>query len=929
MKIRFLLPLFLFCTSTLYSQHNNAIIKGSIADSAANVKLQNASVSILQAKDSFLLKFTSVNQYGNFQINNLENGNYILLVEYPKYADFIQKFTIDSNQQTVDFGIISLQLKAQLLREIIVRNQVGLVRIKGDTTEYNVRNLITQPNAKVEDLLKQLPAFEVDQNGKITVYGQQVTKVLVNGEEFFSDDPTLVTRNIRADMVDKIQLFDKKSDQAAFTGVDDGKRTKTVNVILKEDKNTGTFGNMDGGIATDRYFQNQGIYNNFSKKRKYSFYGTAANTGKVGLGQSQENRLGAENNVSIGEGGITYVTGGADELNTFNGRYSREGKPLAKTGGAHYDNKWDGDKQSININYRIGSLQVKGLKTVIIQQNLSEGIILTNSDEQFDNYAFRQKLDGTYKLKINPTTNFQIGGVAILKNFDVINTYKSSTQKDGKLLNTNGRSLLSAGSQKLITGNALFTKKFKREGNSFSWNMTGSYDNTQVENRLISDINYYSPRNQVDSNQLIQQFKNNKLNGLLLNSNMTYSEALSKSTAVIFNYRWGLYNNIADKKTYDFSTRGIYDSLNYDFSSEYKFIQLANQFGAILYIKAKKSNMNLGTRVALMTFRQTNVLSRIEMNRNFTFWSPQLNYTNNISQQQSISLQYNGSASQPTIEQIQPVKVNNDPLNVLLGNPNLTPAYTHQINVSYKKFANAKGKSLTFDGGLFLITNPINTSITTDVATGKSLIQHINVNRKNSYNYNAGVNFNKSFTELNLSIYNRLYTTGNTYYNYVNSALNKLVSRVYADQFILQKLKQKKYTLNFSFSPTYSINKSSLQPEYDNNAFGYYTTAYALFYLGKKFQFSSNLVYIYTGKTKAFASQKQTLLYATFSKTFLKKDNLKASIQANDLLNQNLYVVREVAGNTIFQSRNNGIGRYIMLSITWDFTRFKTISVKE
>ncbi len=235
-------------------------VKGTIVDSVEKIKLHSSAVSVLQSKDSVLVKFGFTGSDGNFALNGLSKGQYILLISCPDYADYVEIFNLDSANQVHDFGRINLQLRSRLLKEVIIKGTASQMKIKGDTTEFNAKAFVIQPNAKVEDLLKQLPGITVDKDGKITAEGQTVNKVLVDGEEFFGDDPTLVTRNIRADMVDKIQLYDKKSgSQAAFTGVDDGKTEKTINVKLREDKKiVGVFGKVQAGDGPE------GIYTGVS-----------------------------------------------------------------------------------------------------------------------------------------------------------------------------------------------------------------------------------------------------------------------------------------------------------------------------------------------------------------------------------------------------------------------------------------------------------------------------------------------------------------------------------------------------------------------------------------------------------------------------------------------------------------------------------------
>ncbi len=203
----FLFLLSIFAISAAYSQQNT--LKGNITDTLNKQNLTNAVVSFLRAKDSVLIKFVRTDQKGHFEIKGLPTGKYVLLSSFPNYADYTDMITVSDTSQ-LDLGNIPMITKAHLLEEVVVKQSIGAIKLKGDTTEYRADSFHVQPNATVEELLKKLPGIQVDKNGQITAQGQKVQKVLVDGEEFFGDDPTLVTQNIRADMVDKVQVFDKK-----------------------------------------------------------------------------------------------------------------------------------------------------------------------------------------------------------------------------------------------------------------------------------------------------------------------------------------------------------------------------------------------------------------------------------------------------------------------------------------------------------------------------------------------------------------------------------------------------------------------------------------------------------------------------------------------------------------------------------------------
>ncbi|MEO5908480.1 MAG: carboxypeptidase-like regulatory domain-containing protein, partial [Ginsengibacter sp.] len=291
-------------------------IKGNLADSASTEKPVNAVISVLRQKDSTLVKFSRSDKSGNFQIDKLDSGNYVILITYPKYADFVDRIEMKPGENR-DLKTIFLTGKAKLLQEIVIKQ--AAMRMKGDTTEYNADSYAVKPNATVEDLLKQLPGIQVDKDGKITAQGQKIQKVLVDGDEFFSDDPTIATRNLRADAVSKVQVFDKKSDQAEFTGIDDGNTTKTLNLKLKDNAKHGYFGKLSAG-ALDKYYNAQALINAFKGKRKLAAFLIGSSTNNTGLDWRESQNYGFQNdNLQVMEGGgIMITSNSSDDLGTQN-----------------------------------------------------------------------------------------------------------------------------------------------------------------------------------------------------------------------------------------------------------------------------------------------------------------------------------------------------------------------------------------------------------------------------------------------------------------------------------------------------------------------------------------------------------------------------------------------------------------------------------
>lgn len=915
----------IFCFATQFLSAQNAYrIKGSVADTVTNVKLRHTSVVVLNAKDSTLRKFTRVAEDGTFSIGSLNKGKFILLVSYPNYADYVEDFMLDSVNKEHDFKRISMLLKTRLLAGVIIKGTRAAIKIKGDTTEFDAGSFKVQPNAKVEDLLKQLPGIQVDKDGKITAQGQTVNKVLVDGEEFFGDDPTLVTKNIRSDMVDKVQLYDKSSDQAAFTGVDDGKKTKTINIKLKEDKKNGYFGKVDVGAATNKYYQEQVLFNKFWGKKKFSAYGTLANTGKTGLGWEDSNKYGSSNaNTEFGDdGSISIYFSGGDDLDSFDGRYNGEGIPTARTGGLHFDSKFNGDKESINTNYKTGFLNVTGNRENLTQNTLPTGLIKSNTNQDFNNSIFRQKLDAAYTVKLDTTSTLKLTVDGTIKSNKTRNNFLATSLRGNDiLLNQSNRVLTNNGDEQILNASLFYTKKFKKKGRTFTANFTEALNQNNTKGYLNTEIDYYNNLGRLDSTQRVNQYKTNDLKSSVFNSNFTFSEPLSKTITLTGNYRFVFNNSSINRLSYNQSLPGEYDQMDNTLSSNYKLNQTSNQAGAVFNYKKNKTTFNFGSKIADVNYDQTDLYTNNVLKRSFINYNPQASYQYRFSSQRSIHIDYNGNNTQPNLDQIQPVRVNTDPLNITIGNPDLKPSFTNRFNTYYNSYKVLSGQSIYVSGGYSTTSNPIISNTTTDSA-GKSIYQSTNLHGKQTANFYMYGGYNQKIKFLNIDGGINGNANGNTYYSYTNGVLNKTQSYTYALSARLSKYKEKKYDASLSAGPTYTRSQSSLLTAINNNGTGFSANGEFGIYLPKKFKFSTDQQYTYQGKTASFNQDFQRLIInASLSKAFFKDEGLKLMVSGNDLLNQNTGFSRSATSTFLTQSTYTTIRRYFMFSIVYDFSQ--------
>ncbi|RZA03330.1 MAG: TonB-dependent receptor [Sphingobacteriaceae bacterium] len=918
-----LFAVFLFSYSS-FSQGAHGV-KGITIDSVSKGKL-SGSISVLDAKDSVLRKFTYADENGAFTINGLPAGKYLLFVTYPGYDEKMKPFTLGPPNEVSDLGNINLGV-TNILAEATVKAPVQEIKIKGDTLEFNAKAYVIQPNSKVEDLLKQIPGIQIDRNGKITMQGQPVPKVLVDGEEFFGDDPTLVTQNLRGDMVSSVQIYDRRSDQATFTGVDDGQRIKTINVKLKEDKKKGIFGKLSAGAGTDEYYENQALFNKFTARTKLAAYGTLANNGKTGLGAADNSRIGSSNNYAqIGDnGGIITQGGGDDDLDANSGTYNGNGLPTARSAGAHYDSKIKTDA-TINANYKVGTLDVVGVNTVSTQTTIPGSKQDLNSSRDIANSTFRQKADLTYFTKLDTSSTLKLGVDGITKHLTIANnTLTTIVDETGKLLTREIRRNSSDINQKGLNLNALYTRKFKKPNRTFSWAVSETYAENISTGYLYSNI--YSA-NRTPTDTITDQYKVSTAKNTSFSSNMTYTEPITKYLAFQFNYGLGISNTTSDRPTFDKSTSGQYDSFNTLYSNDFKTDQVTNQFGGVFNYRKDKNIISFGTRASVVDLEQIERYKGRVFNRSFVNWSPQARYQYQMSQSKVFMAQYSGFMQQPQIDQLQPVLNNNNPLNITIGNAALKASFGHNFNAVYQTQKIITRQSLYIGLNGSFTENQIVSKSTIDPLTGRTTTQFVNLGNERPYNISITTQGSRRITGTEIDLSFGLNASRSVGYSYINTGLNTQERMSYAFRLSAQTVKFQKYELVIAANPSYNFVKSSLLPQSNNNTASLNLGTRAVLYLPGKLILSSDLDYNYQAPTQSIPAINRAIWNASLSKTFLKEDKLKLSLTGVNLLNANPTLNRSITTTQITQSSYNTIMRYFMLTVSWDFAKFGTTATE-
>lgn len=917
-KLTVFLSCVLLFSMPALAQHSH--ISGSVSDTMEKRPMANASILLLRPADSILVAYTRSDATGAFQLKKIPTGHYLLLVTYPSYADYVDEIDARDSGGLV-LPAIPMVLKSKLLETVVVSGNKGAVRIKGDTTEFNADSFRTQAGASVEDLLKKLPGIQVDRNGKITAQGETVKKVLVDGEEFFGDDPTLVTQNLRADMVDKVQLYDKKSDQATFTGIDDGQREKTINLKLKNGKKNGYFGRLTAGAGTDGYYDEQLMANYFKNKEKLAAYGIISNTGKTGLDWNERDNYGQSilGTADVDETtGFISVQGNSDDLDTWSGQFGGQGFPAVKTGGLHFNNKWDDDMQSLNGNYKYMDLAVKGSSAANTENILPDTFYFNNQKQTFNNRIIRHSVDGIYELKFDTTSSLKImadGGTDHKTTFSQIaSDYLAA---DSSLVNDNNRTTSTTGDKRVVNSNFLWRKKLGKPGRTVSLNVRENYTDDASSGFLYSDTRFYQAGS-LSSDSLIDQYKDFHTTTTLLDTKATYTEPLSRVSFLVGNYGILVNNNHSDRNSFN-KANGKYSALDSIYSNDYQYNVFTQRGGlAYTYIK-KKFRLSAGADLGIANFKQRDLMADTSTIRRFVNWYPTVSATFSFSSMSRLNISYQGVTTQPSVTQIQPILTNEDPLNVYIGNPALKPQFGNSIRMFYNSYKVLTERGMWAELSTTFTPNDISTSSTLD-STGKRTNEYVNVN--GTYSYNGSTSYSWTWKKLNIHPWFGVNANGSNTVNIVNGVPNTTTSGTYGFGPGFWTSKEKKYDFQVDVSFAYTTSHSSINPGVTTKYWTYSLSPNGNLYLPLKFQLHADADIQLRQKTSVFDNNNNVVkIDVWLGKKFLKHDNLLVKVAVNDLLNQNIGFNRTVNSNFISQNTYTSIRRFGMLSIVWNFNK--------
>lgn len=916
--MRQIITLFSFIFFSVQAFSQNGTVKGVAFDTSINQAVPNATITVMKKKDSSLVTFSMADNNGKFELTEIPNGEYRLLLTQVNYRNSNKVFTIDNEHKNVNLGNVVMYDKNKVLDEIVI--EAPPVTLVGDTIQYNAGSFKTQPNASVEDLLKKLPGVKVEKDGTVKAQGEKVQKVLVDGKEFFGNDPKIATKNLPADAIDKVQVYDKLSDQAQMTGFDDGNSEKTINLKLKKDKKKGAFGKVNAGTGTDDRYQGKFNVNSFKGARQMSVIGMGNNTNAEGFSfMDILNFTGAMNQLKNGGGGNINLTIGPDDplAGLLGGNNS--GINTTWGGGINYNNII-GTKTDFQSNYfysRYNPLRKSNIQrqyflpaNLYKQNSYSDNV---NNNHRL-NFSADYQIDSFRSLKISPNFTYQKTSNRTTSDYSTVSD-QGININDGNsynIANNEGASLAT---------NILFRNKFRKKGRTFSVNLLTNFNSSEGDGSLQSITNFYDAAGLPLRKDSINQKNNNAANLKGFNARAVYTEPLFKRSLLEFSVGRSYTENTSSKTTYDYNrNNGKFDLINKPLTNDFE-----NTYGyttAELRIRkqTKKYNYAIGA-----TWQQAKLEGMVitgtkdsVISKSFTNILPNARFQYNFSRYKNVTLNYNTNTSQPTVAQLQPLPDNSNPLYIKLGNPNLKQEFTQSLRLNASFVNPFKNRNLF---AFFTLQQTQNKIVNYDKINSFGVDSVLPVNVNGVYNMNGNVSFGFPVHFLKGSF--DISSVINTYHGkqFANTQENTINTITAGPEARLDMSPTDKLNLSLNASLNYSKTKYSL-PSARNSK--YFTQEYGVdldWQFSKGFLLATDFNYRINNQYATGFNTKVPLWNASISKQVLHFNRGELKLSANDILNQNIGINRSANQNYIEDSRVNTLRRFFLLSFTYNLTK--------
>ena len=903
-----LMLLMILFSPMAFAQQSGVNVTGSVVEQGSDTPIEQATVRLLNVKDSAMVRGVVSARNGSFTLKNVKKGSYLLHITFIGYDPLYQPLQITGKKNPVNVGKLELSDGAIELGEAVVIGKAPEVTVRNDTVEYNADSYKVTEGSVLEDLLKKMPGVEVDSEGKITVNGKEVKKVMVDGKEFFSDDPKVASKNLPAKMIDKLQVLDKKSDMAQMTGFDDGEEETVINLTVKPGMKQGWFGNAYGGYGSKDRYEGNAMVNRFVNNDQITFMGGANNTNNMGFSDLASTMF-----SGMGGGGGRRGGFGAGSGITSSGNaglnFSKEFKPdkLTLGGNTRYSHS-DNDARSKSDRQNI-------LPGDSSSYDNSEAMSRTKSDNFGVDFRLEWKPDTMTQLIFRPSFSFShsmndnFSDATTLDNErDTVNTNKSSNYSESNGYNLNA--------------SIDFSRKLNNKGRVFSATLSGGNSDSYSDGMNRSDIVYF---NQTDAlkNSIIDQRSRYDNKGFNYRAYVSWVEPIRHNNFIQATYSISQRKQEALKNVYNQDADGIYNVLDSAYSQSYRNNFISQRASLSFKSQRAKFNYTIGLNLdpsysSSENFVGDTTLSKIT--RKVVNLSPMAQFNYMFDKRTNLRIMYNGRTSQPSMTQLQPVADISDPTNITIGNPDLNPRYTNNVFIRFQQFTPEKQRAFMIMANGSYIINDIVSYTSYNQETGVKTTTYKNVNGNYSGNVRMMLNTplkNKKFSINSMTMASFANSNG-----YINEEKNTNRNLILSERGGID-FRSSYLDLGVNGNIRYNATSNSLQKENNQNTFNYGAGGYTTIYLPLNFKIESDVNWSTNSGYGDGFKQNEVLWNASASKSFLKNNQGTLRFKIYDILQQRSNISRSVTASYIQDSEYNTLGSYFMVHFIYRFSIFK------
>ncbi|MDX2134202.1 MAG: outer membrane beta-barrel protein [Saprospiraceae bacterium] len=921
--------LFLILPHILPAQTPSRVtLSGTVSDtSGAEIALPT--VMLLNPQDSTLINYTRGNEKGEFVFKNIPNKSYLLKVSYIGYIP-LQVAIEPAASPENNLGVLGMKPLNEQLMEVVVRTAKAALSIRGDTVEYDPSSFKVPPGSSVEDLLRRLPGIEVDADGNIRAQGQDIRRVYVDGKTFFGDDPKAATKNLGAETLSKVQVYDEASEQTKITGIDDGKEIKVMNLELKDEYKKGSFGKVTGAVGTEERLAGRASYNRFNEKEQLSFIGYGNNINETGVNWEDYGEFKGQSTFSDfdngdfgfeGGGRGYYFSSGDGPLNNFDGRGFTENFG----GGVNYN--FDNKKTKVNASYFYNQTDLT-FREYTTRSNFVEEGTFTNEDTLRQNALQRRhSLSSRLEHEIDSSNNIIVKANLALREND---SEQAKSQYFTDNLDMPINRLLSATENLTdagdLTSAAIFRHRFRKKGRTFA--ASAGFNTTRndgTDNLLFQNLFIRTE----DPSEFFRQDADVANRTQQLKSSLLFSEPLSKKWFIESFYNFSQTDNLADRQVEDPTQNGgeRIDSLSIYYDNQV----LYNRLGSV--VRYAHDGLNIGLGLAGQQLQLKGDYARGEgepalgdpVRLEFFNWIPyasmEYEFTNNM----SVDFNYRYSVNEPSFTDLQPVAIITNPLFVRQGNPALEPERMHSLNLGYNYWNPASFANIGVYGGFNVYDEQIVYNQTVELIDSVGLRTTTTpANATGGYGYDFWFWSNFPIIKTKLSVGLNGGFNGRLAPAFVNEVKNETRSNGVDGRFSLNYTPSNKLILNGGFSLGFDDVRYSIQSQQNQQLIN--NSAYA----GVKWEFvpktflESNFNYNANRNNQTGFEQNVPIWNASVRRIFGPKNRWETRLAAFDLLDRRVNVVQRATQNYVTTSVAETLAQYFMLSLSYNVRGFET-----